>query len=585
MPGWDDTGLPAEQSPPAARSADLIPADLIVYAAAIHTMVPGAATPATALAIAGGRILAVGEKAELAALIGPETAVVDLAEATVLPGLIDAHNHHALAGRAELFECQFPDTAQLPHILSAVQRWVAEHPDDEWVIGGSWGSGLFDVLAGPGTLATLDAVSGGKKVLLSDDSHHNKWANTAALVAAGFTAEAADPPGGQLLRTPDGALTGVLIEAAGAQAEAAWIEATQSNDVGLDAQRWAACSARGIEIMNSHGITAFMDAGASEGTMAGLARLDTAGGLTAWAVSAMLVNDAIFGNRVLGTELFDQAASFRTRHHRPEFAKIFLDGVPPSYTAAFLEPYAPSERHGDHFHGSTTMPPEALLEWLRIIDGRGLGVKIHCTGDASVRFVLDAVATLRSEGSEAMVHIAHGQYVSEADVPRFGELGVIAEISPALWFPGTIVEALRRVLPIERANQIQPNRDLLDAGAVIACGSDWPVAPNPSPWRAISGLVTRADPSGTFAGTLWPEQAVTVAEALTAYTLSGAIALGLAEETGSLAPGKSADFVVLDQDPFTVDPSALAGIGTLQTWFDGRCVYQAKGIATDRQDP
>ncbi|MEU4518938.1 amidohydrolase [Amycolatopsis sp. NPDC024027] len=525
-------------------------AELVVRNAIVHTMVPGAA-PAEAFAASGGRLVAVGDDETIGKLIGSGTQVVDLDGAPVVPGLVDAHNHHALAGRAELFEVRFPSTATVAEIVEAVRAWVAAHPDQEWVTGGTWGVGLLDALADPAALKALDAVSAGKKVLLTDDSHHNKWANTAAMAASGI-----DAP------------TGVLIEAAGALVQKAFAQATDA-----DPEFWAACSARGVELMNSRGITAFLDAGATEGVLRGLARLDEDHRLNGWAVSAMLVNDFVIGAEKLGAELFAVREQTRTRHHRPDFAKVFLDGIPPTYTAAFLDPYAPSADHGQCFRGATVMDQETLENWLRRADSEGLGVKVHCTGSAAVRQVLDAVEAVRASGVSAIVHVAHGQYVAEEDIPRFAPLDVVAEISPPLWFPCDIVDVMRSILPASWSTRVHPNRSLLDAGARLACGSDWPVAPDPNPWPAIAGLVTRANPYGTHPGTLWPEQAITVCEALDAYTASGAAAVGLADEIGSLAAGRSADFVVLDRDPFAVEPVELAGTEIVQTWFEGRPVF------------
>ena len=220
------------------------------------------------------------------------------------------------------------------------------------------------------------------------------------------------------------------------------------------------------------------------------------------------------------------------------------------------------------------MAVEELAGWLRRAGELGIGLKVHCTGDASARMVLDVVAAARAEGVEVpTVQIAHGQYLHPDDVSRFGELGVINDMSPALWFPGVIVNVLRTVLPEPRASRLQPVRSLLDCGALVAGGSDWPVAPSPDPWPGIAGLVTRRDMTGQFPGEVWPEQAIGVAEAIAAYTTGAARAMGLSDVTGSLTPGLSADFVVLDRDPFAVPAEELATTTALQTWFAGRRVF------------
>jgi predicted amidohydrolase YtcJ len=191
-----------------------------------------------------------------------------------------------------------------------------------------------------------------------------------------------------------------------------------------------------------------------------------------------------------------------------------------------------------------------------------------------VHAVLNSVETLRREGfSDTRYHVAHGQFVHPDDISRFAELGVVAEISPFIWVPGPIVDAIREVLPRDRADRMQPNRDLLDAGAVVAGGSDWPVSVSPNAWEGIHGLVTREDPSGQYPGTLWPEQAITLDEAIAAFTIGAASALGISDETGSLEAGKSADFVLLDRDPFEHPAGQLVQTTVDETWFAGRRVY------------
>ncbi|TWH72750.1 amidohydrolase [Modestobacter roseus] len=541
--------------------------DLLITGAVVHTLDP-ARPRAEAFAVRDGQVVAVGSGAELAGLAGPGTTVVDLGGQVVLPGLMDVHNHHGVAGEADLHQLLVPATAGLDELLDAVRRYAAGLEPGAWVVGESWGSGLIDQLSTAEALAALDAASAGHPVLLTDDSHHNKWANTAAMTAGGIFELTADPAGGRVVRDGTGAPTGVLFEAAGGLVQRAWA-ATVERDTEYAARN----SERGIEMLHAHGVTAFQDAAASLDTMAGLQKLDAEGRLQAWVVTSMLVNDFIFGTELVGEGLLSQGERFRTRHHRPDFAKIFLDGVPTSRTGAFLEPYLPDE-HGACVTGHTTMPIEELAGWLRRAADLRIGLKIHCTGDAAARMVLDVVAAGRAEGLTVPVQIAHGQYLHPDDIARFGELDVVADISPALWFPGVIVEALRTVRAEPQASRLQPNRDLLDTGAVVAGGSDWPVSESPDPWLGIAGLVTRADPTGQFPGTVWPEQAITVAEAVAAYTTSAARAMGLADVTGSLTPGLSADFVVLDRDPFAVPAEELGSVTTLQTWFAGQQVYR-----------
>ncbi|MEA5455812.1 amidohydrolase [Sinomonas sp. JGH33] len=527
-----------------------------------------------ALAVAGGKITALGDDA--VALRGPGTAVVDLEGAYVMPGLLDVHNHFLLAGQMDLFELAAPPTLSLDDFLAAVTDYAATLPADRWVIGGSWGSGLLGEINTAEALARLDAATGGRPALLKDDSKHNRWANSRALALAGIDRETADPDGGHILRDADANATGVLIESGGVLVERtlAQLQPTTPEEVA-----WAAV--RGIEILHSYGVTAFQDAAASLQTMQALKALDDDGRLDAWVVTSMQANDFIFGTTPLGEGIIEHREETRSAHHRPDFIKIFLDGVPPSGTGAFLEPYLEGVGFPACHCGSTTMDPAELEGWLLGTAERGIPAKIHCTGDASVRLVLDTVAKIRAAGhGDVRYHIAHGQFVHPDDLARFAELDVTADISPSLWFPGVISEAIATVLPAERASKMQPNRSLLDLGARLAGGSDWPVSVSPNAWEAIYGLVTRQDPSGQFPGTLWPEQAVTLDEAIRAYTSDSAEAMGLADVTGTLAPGKSADFIVLSGNPYEIPVDAVRHLSARQTWFAGRKVYDGAGASS-----
>jgi len=539
-------------------------ADLLVTNARVYT-VDRARPWASAFAVRDGRIVAFDDEA----LRVGATTVVDLGGATVMPGLVDVHNHHALAGLSDLFELTFSPNATLAEALEAISTYASGLADGEWVVGGSWGSTLFDELALPDSLAALDAASGGHPVVLTDDSRHNRWVNSRALELAGVTNETPDPEGGRILRDAAGAPTGVMLEHAGLL-----VERTRAAANPLTAEQSRRASARGIEILHSFGVTAFQDAAISLDAMRALHSLDATGELTAWVVTSLLVNDPIFGYPVTGDELIAQGEPHRSEHHRPDFIKIFLDGVPPAHTGAFLEPYLPTPEYGDQFCGTTTMPADELLVRLRSAAALGLSAKIHCSGDAAVRMVLDTVETLRTEGVTQRYQIAHGQFIAEADLPRLAALDVSADVSPFLWVPGVIPDAIATAVPAERAARMQPNRTLIDSGALVAGGSDWPVSETPDAWEGIQGLVTRADPSGRHPGTLWAEQAITVAEAIEVFTINGAMAMGLGDIAGSLELDKSADFVVLDTNPLAVPVDELARVRVVQTWFAGEQVYE-----------
>ncbi|KNC17839.1 amidohydrolase [Arthrobacter sp. RIT-PI-e] len=544
-------------------------ADIIVTNAVVRTMDPHRPR-ATAFAIGGGRVLRGGSDEDVRDLAGEGTEVVDLAGAAVIPGLVDVHNHHLMAGEADLYQLGFSPTAGFDEVIEAVRDYSAGLAADAWVIGEAFGSVLIEDFSHVSARYRLDEAAGGRPVALTDDSHHNRFASTRALELAGITADTPDPDKGHIVRDPDtGEPTGLLLESA-------TISLTEAVDAGLQRtpERYREASRRALEILHSFGITAFQDAAATVEIMGALRELDEAGELHAWVSSCMLSSGFLFANTPFGEELVVRGEEFRTEHHRPDFVKVALDGVPPTYTGAFLTPYLDSAEHGHGHCGVTTMDPQELRAWLLWTAERGLGAKIHCTGDASVRVALDAIDAVRSAGhTEQRYHIAHGQFVHPQDRARFSSLDVAADISPYLWFPGVIPDAIAAVRPAEQAAQLQPNRDLLDLGVLVAGGSDWPVSVSPNPWEGIQGLVTRADPLGRAPGTLWIEQAVSLEEALEIFTINGARAMGLDDVTGSLTVGKSADFAVLSMDPFTVPADRIVDTYATETWFAGRRVH------------
>lgn len=529
-----------------------------------------AAPTASAIAIKNGRILAVGSDAQILAHCGPKTRVRDLAGAVLYPGFVDVHNHHADAGRALLFELQFSPQLSIDEILDEVRRHAATLPEDAWIVGGTFPGPMQSTLSSTAMRERLDAASGGRPTMLMEHTWHNRWVNSKALELAGIHAGSVPAKGVTLLDENDGTPTGILQEEAGTPV----VEAhTRDSRLSSDDHRRA--SRRGIEVLSSVGVTAFQDAAASREIMASLSSLDRAGELNAWAVSSIAINDTIFGYDLVGEPLIALGEGYRTTHHRPDFVKIFLDGVPAARTAAFREPYLEDVQHGRCHHGKTIMDSAELYGWLHHVVSRGLGAKVHCTGDATGGLLLDVVQRLRNEGfQDAKFQIAHGQYVSEDDISRMHELRVDLDASPFVWFPGMVADTLRGVRG-PCADHSSPHRSLLDHGVRVGVGSDWPVSESPNPFEGLQGLITRADPLGRFPGTLWPEQAMTPEEALRACTLTAAEMMGLENETGSIELGKSADFIVLSCDPLAGPTESIIDTTVIETWFAGKAVFLA----------
>lgn len=552
-------------------------ADLVLTNGRIYTVDP-ARSSAEALAVRNGRIIAVGTDADVRPHIGPETQVVDLGGRLAMPGIVDIHTHMMMGGQAELFELRFGNTLRREAILEQVRAAAETTPEGKWIIGAQWGSDLLALFNSEESLALLDAASLGRPVMLRDDTYHNRWVNTAALRLAGITEDTPDPDQGSFGRDPSsGRLTGIMIEAAAGLIERTIVASGHYTE---DMDR--AAVAHSIATLNQHGVTAFLDAAAMQPVLAALKGLDDRGLLTAWASGAMPVTEPSFLFGVAGEELFALRDTFRSRHVRPDFTKIFLDGVPGARTAAFHEPYTPDAVFGCCFRGTTLATVPELVRWIGRCEELGLSVKIHCAGDAAVTMALDALDVVRSFNGPTRLthHIAHASYIRDADIPRFRELGMGADLSPFIWFPTAFLEGHKQTMGVERATRFWPNRDLLHAGALMAGGSDWPVIPNPNPWTGIEGLVTRQNPHGDFPGeSLWPEQALDIATVLEIFTINSARMMGLGDVVGSLEIGKSADIIVLDQDVLTCPAGAIGKTRVLQTWFEGRLVHGAEGLA------
>lgn len=526
---------------------------------------------AQAIAVRDGRIVAVGSLKEARQVL-PTAPLVHLPGEMVTPGLVDVHNHFVWAGRAELYEVFVPPVFSLDQVLDAVRAAAAGKAPGEWIVGGIWGSALIgDIDAS--ARRRLDEAAGGRPVMLRDDSHHNRFVSSAALAAAGITGDTPDPVNGTIVRDPvTGEATGLLLEAACSLVEMAVSRALDAAPE-LDVE----AAAHAVKRLNAFGVTGMQEALTTRAVMRALKTLDDEGRLSAWVMGSLPMTEAPLAPGEMPDELQALRDQFRTRHFLPDAGKIFLDGVPTSRTAAMLEPYLPDAVHGCCFRGGTTLTVPQLARVLSDCEQKNIRVKIHCTGDASTRAALDAIDVLRSfNGPGLQHHIAHATFIDPAEIPRFAALDVVADLSPPLWFPSVIIDAIRSTVTQPVVDRMAPIRSLVEAGALIAGGSDWPVVPDPNPWPAMQGMVTRRDPSGRLDGALAPEQAIGVQDALRAYTLNAAQATGLADHAGSLKPGKSADLAVLDRRVFDIDPNQLGQTKVLQTWFEGRCVHEAR---------
>jgi predicted amidohydrolase YtcJ len=543
-------------------------ADLIFHGGRIYT-VDAARSWSQAVAVRGGKIVAVGSDAEVLKWRGDATETHDLAGRMMMPGLVDVHNHHTRGGEMDLYDVTFQAYHSFDEILAFVKARAQKLPAGEWICGGIWSSELIERLRQMETKAALDAVSPDNPVMLRDDSMHNRWVNTRALEIMGVTADTPDPADGEIIREAGtGKPVGLLFEKASALAERA-----VARGVNDSASRDVASTRRAVEILNSYGVTAYQDANTTLPMLKALSALDRSGELNAWCVASLPAFDTLSGTDLYGDALIARRDEFRSLHVRPDFVKLFMDGVPMTRTAAMLAPYAPDAQGHAVLCRSFIAIPE-LVRWIAKTEKLGLAIKIHCAGDAAVRDTLDAIEIVRDfHGPGPAHHIAHAGFIDPDDIPRFRKLNVVADLCPAIWVPSPIISAIQAVTPGDRGSRYWPNRDLHEAGALMAAGSDWPVVGLPDPWFGLEGMVTRRNPKGGYPGALWPEQALDLATVIEIYTVNPARAMGLGALAGSIEVGKSADMIVLDRNLFECAPDDLADTKVLSTYFEGRLVY------------
>lgn len=525
---------------------------------------------ASAVAVAGGRIVAVGH--DVSDLVGPDTEVVDLAGRLLVPGFQDAHVH-PVSGGLELLRCDLGDASTEPEYLDTVARYAASHPDEEWILGGGWSMSAFP--GGTPTAASLDRVLPGRPAFLPNKDGHGAWVNSEALRRAGIDRETPDPADGRIERYADGTPTGTLHEGAMS------LVIRLLDDPSPEFLREALYA--GQRYLHSFGITAWQDAIVGDysdlvdqGETYRQAAID--GSLTGKVVGAL------WWDRTRGLEQIPSLLERRKRFSHGRFqatsVKIMQDGVAENFTAAMLEPYCDGHGHLTDNSGISFVDPETLNEAVPQLDALGFQVHFHAIGDRAVRQCLDAVehALARNGRSDGRHHIAHLQVVHPEDIDRFRSLGVAVNMQ-SLWatYEPQMIDLTLPFLGEPRAAWQYPFGDLLRAGAVLAAGSDWSVS-SPDPLAAIHTAVNRKAAPGYEEGeydAFLPEQALDLASSLTAYTAGSAWVNHLDGDTGTIEVGKAADFALLDRDPFAGPSDLIGATRVLQTFVDGTRVYAA----------
>jgi predicted amidohydrolase YtcJ len=560
------TGCARPEPPPASPAA----AEMVLTNGAIYTV--DASRPwAQAVAVRGGRLIAVGTDAEVAALAGPATRRVDLGGRFVTAAFHDAHVHPVSAG-VELGQCNLNDLETAETTLAAVKGCVAAQQGRPWLVGGGWALPSFP--AGHPRKEALDALTGAQPAALTSADAHSMWVNSAALAAAGITKDTPDPEAGRIDRDSAGEPTGLLRESAAALVSRHLPATTVAEyEAGL---------LRALEAMNRVGIVAFQEASAREATVAAYRAVARQGKLSARARLSLYADPMRDASQV------DEFVRWRQDTTEPgvtsNTVKIFVDGVIEAETAAVLDPYLPlpgTPRGRPANRGLPNFTDAALRALVTRLDRDGFQVHMHAIGDAAIRQGLEAIAAAAGANGprDRRPHIAHVQLFHPADIPRFRELGVVATVQPLWAYEDSYIRTLTEPrLGPARSRWLYPFASLHQAGVQLAGGSDWSVS-SVNPLEAIQVAVTRRAITAPASAPAWrAEERLDLATALAAYTVGGAYVSFEERDSGSLEVGKYADLIVLDQHLFAIPPERIHQARVLWTLLEGRPVFTAAGF-------
>lgn len=531
-------------------------ADLIINDTRVWT-VDALRPEAEAVAVLGDRIVAVGSAAQVETWRGPQTRVVDAGGKRLVPGFNDAHVHF-YDGGSQLDSVELNDATSAQEFARRIRERAAKTGKGEWVLNGDWDETKWSPAELP-TKELIDSATADTPVAVSRYDGHMVLANSLALKLAGITAQTPDPDGGVIVRDAKGNPTGALKDAAMDMLFKAVPSPT------YDQRRHAI--ERALAHAASLGVTSVQHMNPDYADIAIYSELLDEGKLTTRIYAAPLI-----------TQVDDQVKigirrAFGGPYLRIGALKAYADGSLGSATAYFFEPFTnqPSNRGilSDEMH-----PISLMHDRMMRADAAGLQLCTHAIGDAGISAILDIYADIEKEhGSrDRRWRIEHAQHMAAKDFERFARLHVIASVQPyhaiddGRWAEGRIGH--------DRAMRTYAFRTFLDHGVRLALGTDWNVAPL-NPMLTLYAATTRATLDGKNPNGWFPEQKLTIKEAIEAYTMGSAYAEFQENEKGSITPGKLADMVLLSDDVLTIDPVKIRDVKVLKTWVGGKVTYDA----------
>jgi predicted amidohydrolase YtcJ len=538
---------------PAVQAADLLVDNVNGYTLDSH----GKLQHFQALLVDQGKVVATGSHAELASRAG-DAKVIDGHGKTLLPGLIDAHGHVLELGYARN-NVDLAGTKSLDEALAKVKAYAAAHPEAKWILGSGWNQEIWKLGRFP-TAKELDTAVADRPVWLSRVDGHAGWANSAAIKLAGVDKASKDPNGGRIERDAGGNPTGVFVDGATALIDAKVPPPTP--------QQKAAALDTALAEMASVGLTGVGDAGIDLANYRLYRQYADQHKLTARIYAMIRGTGDDFDTISKDGPLIGYGNDFLT----VRAVKLFADGALGSRGAAMLAPYSDDP----HNRGLLFLKPAELTAEIGKALGKGYQVAIHAIGDHANREVLDSYAAAyktHPDGIARRNRVEHAQIVSLKDIPRFVPLQLIASMQPT--HATSDMNMAEDRIGHERIKGAYAWQRFLKQGTIVAGGSDFPVE-SPNPFYGLYSAITREDHAGQPPGGWYPDQDMTPAEALRAFTLDAAYAEHAEKTLGTLEPGKWADFILIDHDIFKDPASKIWNTKVLQTWVGGKQVYAAQ---------
>lgn len=541
-------------------------ADLIISNAKVWTG-DKAQPAAQAVAILGERIVAVGSNADVEVWRGPNTKLIDAQGELLLPGFNDSHTHFAEGGQ-QLDAVQLNDATSAQEFVRRIGERAKKTPKGEWILNGDWDETKWNPAELP-TAEMIDPVTGDTPVFVSRYDGHMSLANSAAMKLAGVKASTPDPPGGQIVRDAKGNPTGAFKDAAESLIDK--VIPPPNHEQRVRAIKRALAHAASL------GVTSVQHMSADYADIAVYAELLDEGKLTTRIYAAPLISDGAVDQAKLGIR-----HAFGSPYLRIGAVKGFADGSLGSRTAYFFEPFS-DQPNNRGLLAADMHPLSAMRDRVMTADAAGIQLCTHAIGDAAISTILDLYSdVIKAHGpADRRMRIEHAQHMAAKDFDRFAELHVIASMQPYHAIDdGRWAEAR---IGHDRASRTYAFRTFLNHGVRLAFGTDWDVAPL-NPMLGVYAAVTRATLDGKNPNGWFPEQKLSVAEAVEAYTMGSAYAEFQEHEKGSIAPGKLADMVLLSDDIFSIDPVRIRDVKAVTTIVGGRIVFQQSGGTAGGRD-